>query len=187
MEPIHAAPENSSEHKLGKSLVEEISGRGEEVIVDLGCGFRKKGNIGIDMTREETDADLICQLGFEPIPLGDRTVDKIVCRDFLEHVPKTVYIESDRRIFYPIIYLMNEIWRILKPGGVFESMTPCYPYPEVFQDPTHVSVWTKETMKYFSGGYPGSRIYGVRCQFEIVKRKKKRFYLHAILRRPADS
>lgn len=187
MDPIIATPANSGDIELAQSLIDKIQSRDEEVIVDLGCGFRKKGNIGIDITKEETDADLICQIGFDPIPLGDGTVDKVVCRDFPEHIPKAVYAESRHQLHYPIIYLFNEIWRILKPGGEFESFTPCYPHAEVFQDPTHVSVWTKETMKYFTGGYPGSRIYGVHCEFELVKQKKKRFYLHALLRKPANS
>jgi SAM-dependent methyltransferase len=147
----------------------------------------KKGNIGIDVTKDGTDADLICNLGFDRIPLGDAQVNKVFCRDFLEHVPKAVFYESRHRLHYPIISLMNEIWRILKPGGEFESYTPCYPHPEVFQDPTHVSVWTKESMKYFSGEYAGAKRYGVRCEFEIVKLKKDRFYLYALLRKPVKT
>ena len=38
----------------GRKLIEAIRVRGEPVQVDLGCGFRKKGNLGIDVTTEGT-------------------------------------------------------------------------------------------------------------------------------------
>jgi SAM-dependent methyltransferase len=169
----------------GRQLVEALRAEGQEIVVDLGCGFRKEGNIGIDATAEGTQADLICRLGFEPIPLDDECADKVFCRDFLEHVPKAVFVESHNRLRYPVIDLMNEIWRILKPEGVFESLTPCYPNPEVHQDPTHTSVWTTESMQYFCGKYPIANVYGVRARFEVLESDRKGFYLHAKLRKPA--
>jgi len=170
--------------KKGDQLVKAIRARGEKVTVDLGCGFRKKGNIGIDVTTEGTEADLVCHLGFEPLPLGDSTVDKIVCRDFLEHLPKGYYSESAKRLKYPIIDLMNEIWRVLRPGGTFTSRTPCHPHIEVHRDPTHLSVWTLESMDYFCGKYPVAKIYGVKEWFELVENQMEGFYLYAVLRKP---
>ena len=40
----------------GRKLVEEIRRRGESINVDLGCGFRKTGNLGIDVTADRTNA-----------------------------------------------------------------------------------------------------------------------------------
>jgi SAM-dependent methyltransferase len=168
----------------GRKLVEEIRRRGEPVNVDLGCGFRKSGNLGIDVTPDGTNADLICQLGFEPIPLDDASADSVYCRDFLEHIPKAYYSESEKRLRYPIIELMNEVWRILKPGCTFASLTPCYPNPEVHRDPTHLSVWTLESMPYFCGKYPVAELYGIKTKFELVKNRLDGFYLHAVLRKP---
>ncbi len=45
---------------------------------------------------------------------------------------------------------MSEVWRILKPQGLFVSHTPAYPHPEAFQDPTHVNVITDTTVSYFA-------------------------------------
>ena len=168
----------------GRKLIEAIRARGEPVQVDLGCGFRKKGNLGIDLTAEGTQADLICRLGFEPIPLEDEVADTIWCRDFLEHIPKAYYSEREQALRYPIIELLNEIWRILKPGGTFTSFTPCYPAVEVHQDPTHLSVWTLESMAYFCGKYPVAKLYGVKTRFILEENRLDRFYLHAILRKP---
>ena len=160
---------------------------GEEIVVDLGCGFRKEGNIGIDLSAEGRDVDLICRLGFEPIPLDDASVDKVFCRDFLEHLPKAVYVESRGGLVYPVIDLINEVWRILRPGGLFESLTPVYPHPEVHQDPTHLSVWSLASMKYFCGHYPIAKLYGVEAEFELLENREQDFYLYALLRKPGPS
>lgn len=183
--PAEQPPVSVGEKIPGPQLVERLRARGETVSVDLGCGFRKKGNIGIDVTADGTAADIVCRLGFEPIPLADDSVDEIFCRDFLEHLPKSYYSERDEKLKYPIIDLFNEIWRILKPGGTFTSLTPCSPNEEVHQDPTHLSVWTMKSMLYFTGHFPVARLYGVRTDFEIVENVRAGFYLRAVLRKPA--
>jgi SAM-dependent methyltransferase len=168
----------------GRKLLEAIRARGEPVRVDLGCGFRKEGNLGIDLTAQGTAADLVCRLGFEPIPLDDEVADTIWCRDFLEHIPKAYYSERAQALRYPIIDLMNELWRILKPGGTFTSLTPCYPAVEVHRDPTHLSVWTLESMPYFCGQYPVAKVYGVKTGFTLEENRLEGFYLYAVLRKP---
>ena len=170
--------------RAGRRLVGSIRAGRDPVVVDLGCGFRKNGNVGIDVTAKGTDADLVCRLGFEPIPLDDGSADEVFCRDFLEHLPKGVYSAREGRMVYPIIFLMNEVWRILRPGGVFTSFTPCYPNVEVHQDPTHLSVWTLKSMDYFCGKYPVAQVYGVQARFEQLENRMDRFYLHAKLRKP---
>jgi SAM-dependent methyltransferase len=174
----------SNPRRKGDRLVQEIRARGEKVRVDLGCGFRKNGNIGIDVTDKGTDADLVCYIGFEPLPLGDNTVDSIFCRDFLEHLPKGYYSEASKRMKFPIIDLMNEIWRVLRPGGTFTSFTPCDGHVEMHRDPTHLSVWTLESMDYFCGKYKVPKIYGVKEWFELVENRLDGFYLYAVLRKP---
>lgn len=183
---MHSFDERTTEDPLatGRKLIEAIRARGELVQVDLGCGFRKQGNLGIDVTSEGTTADLICRLGFELIPLDDEVADAISCRDFLEHIPKAYFSEREQALRYPVIDLMNEIWRILKPGGSFTSVTPCYPAVEAHRDPTHLSVWTLESMPYFCGRFPVAKVYGVRTNFVLEENRSDGFYLHAILRKP---
>lgn len=171
--------------KHANVLIHDLRKRGEKIVLDLGCGFRKAGNIGIDATPQNTDADLICLLGFESLPFTDSAIDEVICRDFLEHLPKAVYLESKGRLHYPLMQLMDEVWRVLKPGGVFRSWTPMYPHPEVFQDPTHLSVWTIKSMDYFCGDYAvARRIYGIQACFEKVNVREDGFYLVAELRKP---
>jgi hypothetical protein len=185
---VHSVDEGLMEDSRirARELIDAIRRRGEPVNVDLGCGFRKKGNLAIDVTTHGTQADIICRIGFEPIPLDDEVTDTVYCRDFLEHIPKAYYSEHEKTLRYPVIEVMNEVWRILKPGGTFTSFTPCYPALEVHQDPTHLSVWTLESMQYFCGKYPIARIYGVRTNFEILVNRLDGFYLHAVLRKPVS-
>jgi hypothetical protein len=44
---------------------------------------------------------------------------------------------------------MNEIFRTLKPGGIFFSKTPAYPISAVFSDPTHVNNITADTFPLY--------------------------------------
>jgi SAM-dependent methyltransferase len=50
---------------------------------------------------------------------------------------------------YPHIQLFQEIWRVLKPNGIFESVTPIKE-PGLHGRPTHVSVWNAETFQQFT-------------------------------------
>ena len=43
---------------------------------------------------------------------------------------------------------MEEIYRALKPNGLFYSATPVYPHNAAFQDPTHINYLTPETFYY---------------------------------------
>jgi len=59
---------------------------GEKIIIELGCGPRKKeGRIGIDAV-DLPGVDIVADLekGFPFLP--DNSVDQIHCRSFLEHI-----------------------------------------------------------------------------------------------------
>lgn len=58
-----------------RKLIDAVRQRSEPVNVALDWWFRKKGNVGIDVTPHETEADIICGIGFEPIPLDDEVAD----------------------------------------------------------------------------------------------------------------
>jgi SAM-dependent methyltransferase len=152
---------------------------------DLGCGARKataavlghptrKADIGIDVTRSGTEADILCRLGLEDIPLESNSQDLVTAIDVLEHIPKVCVVSRDGAdvYAYPAIRLFNEIHRILKPGGYFESLTPGIPnyWTGFARDPTHVSPYCLESFDYFCPGRfeAVSRSYGVTGFFEKV-------------------
>ena len=124
------------------------------VCLNLGCGYRHlEGFINID-NRPAVAPDSICDV-IAGLPYSDNSVDLVRADDFLEHIP----IGS-------VIGVIEDIWRVLKPGGIFESSTPSTDGRGAFQDPTHVSFWNRNSWLYYS--VPEYRhLYGIKADFEI--------------------
>ena len=103
----------------------------------------------------------IVDLAVEKIPFPSDYFDYITAKDFLEHIPRVLYISeydlSSNHNGKPMkivrknsfIDLMEEIYRVLKPNGLFYSATPVYPHNAAFQDPTHINYLTPETFYYY--------------------------------------
>lgn len=146
--------------------------------LDLGCGtnprnpYRREMVYGIDI-REDTrqlagksEVTIVsANLVLEKIPFEDSFFDSLSAFDFLEHVPRQLYIGGDTGLTYPFIDLMNEVWRVLKPGGRFLAITPAFPSNAAFADPTHVNAITATTHEYFCGASPAGRAYGFNGSF----------------------
>lgn len=75
-------------------------------------------------------------------------MDFISAFDFIEHLPLTAVANS--QLLNPFIDTMSDIWRVLKPGGLFFAQTPTYPSMVAFVNPTHVNVITEGTVSYFA-------------------------------------
>lgn len=143
------------------------------MILDLGCGGHlHDGAIGVDIVLQpKTAATVKCYLGFERIPFEDGSVDQCISHHFIEHIPGVVtYREDGEWVKYqPLVYLFNEIFRVLRHNGSFLCRVPIYPYIQAFQDPTHISFWTIETPYYFSGDYYSFHdVYGHTSRFEML-------------------
>lgn len=141
--------------------------------LDLGCGREPKNPFaadqayGIDVAGEESEFRRIADLSVEPIPFPDESFDFVTAHDFLEHVPRVLYVPQRRN---PFIELMNEVYRVLKTGGVFFSFTPAYPHGEAFQDPTHVNILTEQTFRlYFDDENRWAKMYGFTGAFRILQ------------------
>lgn len=128
--------------------------------LNLGCGYRRlQGFINID-NRPEVKPDQLLDVR-SGLPYETGSVDMVRADDFLEHIP-----------IGQVVPVIEEIWRILKPGGIFESSTPSTDGRGAFQDPTHVSFWNRNSWLYYSD--PASRdLYGIRADFEIESLKDK--------------
>lgn len=154
-----------------------------KIAVDLGSGSNPKNpfnaNKVIGVDPQCTGFNILeCWVGFEKIPLNDSSVDFVTAFDFIEHVPR--FAMKDKP-FNPFIETMNEIWRILKPNGIFYARTPAYPSAAAFQDPTHVNIITDQTVSYFAKrpcsdgslidpwGLPLGKQYGFGGEFLLVK------------------
>jgi hypothetical protein len=68
---------------------------------------------------------------------------------------------------------MNEIWRILKPGGIVDISVPSTDGRGAFQDPTHVSFWNINSFMYYCQQFPDylagcQSHYGFKGEFSLV-------------------
>ena len=84
---------------------------------------------------------------------------------FIEHIPRLLYAPTRRM---PFVELMNEVWRVLKPGGIFYSYTPAVPQLAAFWDPTHVNFITEQTFPmYFDEKSLLAKMYGFNGAFIV--------------------
>ena len=127
--------------------------------LDLGSGgrpnnpFKCKKLISSDVNPSAVDVEdsnfsFVRITDISSIPLEDNSVDSVSAFDLLEHVPRS-WPSNSGEPRNPFIEVMNEVHRVLKPGGVFLAVTPAFPSPQAFQDPTHVNFISEETISYF--------------------------------------
>lgn len=141
--------------------------------LDLGCGtnprnpFSASELFGVDIRANEKLNIRYADLTIESIPFDSELFDFVTAYDFIEHVPRVVYLPERR---FPFVALMNEVYRVLKPGGIFLSITPAYPFSLAYRDPTHVNIITEETFPlYFDDTNRLASMYGFSGSFKIVK------------------
>ena len=146
--------------------------------LDLGCGtvprnpYGKAELFGVDIRPLPTlngVAFKCANLCLEPIPFPDSYFGSLSAFDYLEHVPRLLTSADGRSTFFPFVRLMSEVWRVLAPGGRFYALTPAYPSPAAFQDPTHVNIITKQTHEYFCGDEPMGTMYGFSGRFRALR------------------
>jgi SAM-dependent methyltransferase len=143
--------------------------------LDLGSGpspnnpYNADEVFGIDI-RADLGANIFAvDLTLSGIPFNNDYFEYVTAFQFIEHIPRVIYAPEKRN---PFIELMNEIYRVLKPGGIFLSVTPAYPHPAAFQDPTHVNIITEETFtKYFDDTHTWAKIYGFKGRFKILQQE----------------
>lgn len=126
--------------------------------LNLGCcDATLPGYVNVDVV-EGPGVDLVADLS-KPWPWLDGTIERVRAHDVIEHLPDK-------------IHTMNELWRVLEPGGIAEVAVPTTDGTGAFQDPTHVSFWNRRSFLYYEAGniYRDrfARSYGVRAAFRVV-------------------
>lgn len=111
-------------------------------ICDLGCGANKQNPnwFGVDY-RKLPGVDLVQDLEVQPWAIPSESFNMVSCSHLWEH------INPAKGGFLSFV---NEIWRILRPGGEVIINVPYATSPGMFRDPTHVNFINEETFSYFS-------------------------------------
>lgn len=98
----------------------------ETVIVNLGCGkTRIPQSIGVDRVKIDGFVDIVHDLDVIPYPFEGNSIDEIHFYHVLEHLHEP-------------IKKLEEIHRILKPGGILYLRVPHFSSMGAFSDLTHI-------------------------------------------------
>lgn len=104
----------------------------------LACGRAKlPGFVGVDLVPLPGVVDVVQDLTKFPWPFPDNCAAEIVMRNILEHLPDTLPV-------------MEEVWRIAKPGARVNVLVPYYNSPGAWGDPTHRRAFNEETFDYMA-------------------------------------
>lgn len=157
----------------------------KSISLDLGCGASPKNPFaaeevyGIDIREDIGNNIYKADLVLESIPFPKNHFDYVTAHDFIEHIPRVIYMPQRKN---PFVDLMSEIWRVLKLDGKFYSHTPAFPHMAAFSDPTHVNIITENTYSmYFDDVHRWAAIYGFRGAFKIESQRWDGVYLESIL------
>ncbi|MFJ1654986.1 glycosyltransferase [Streptomyces sp. NPDC088337] len=128
------------------------SGRRGLLALDLGAAHRKPpGYLGVDQYPGE-GVDIVATLPGR-LDLPDNSVGLMRAVDFLEHVPAKV----------PLI---NELYRLLAPGGMLLTMTPSSDGRGAYQDPTHVAYYNENSFWYYTDNQYRTFVPEIQARFQ---------------------
>jgi predicted SAM-dependent methyltransferase len=156
--------------------------------LNLGCSDRlMEGYENVDIA-PVSDAVRRVDLNL-PWPWEDSSIDEINAADIFEHIVDNRDQSIEEAIRYPRhwsgrIHVMNESWRVLKPGGILRMECPdaakgCGQW----QDPTHVTPWTPNGLQYFQAGSMAwarfHEAYGIVARFNVLECKETQYIEYA--------
>jgi glycosyltransferase involved in cell wall biosynthesis len=154
------AKQQEVSNKYIYQMIYEWARRESLPMYDLGGAIGKpEGFLSVDLH----DADVIYDIN-RGLPFADNSVGVIRAYDFLEHIPHCV----DSRCWHIgcTVGLLNEIYRVLAPGGWLLTACPDTSGRGAFQDPTHVSFWNPNSWFYFCRQEQAKYVPGIKARFQ---------------------
>jgi len=146
-------------------LVEAWCRRQQLPLLDLGGAHGcPPGYTSLDIA----DADICCDIR-KGLPFADSSVGCVRAYDFFEHVPRCSSVDCDHGASGQglcTVGLMNELYRVLVPGGWVISRTPSTDGRGAFQDPTHVSFWNPNSFWYYTRHEQARYLRGMTARFQ---------------------
>lgn len=124
-------------------MTELLLGCGASRLKKLGWKNREPGWSNL-ITLDVTDIhkpDVVHDLAVLPLPFEDNKFDEIHAYEVMEHVGQ----QGDWRFFFA---QWSDIWRILKPDGVFIGTSPCWDSSWAWGDPGHTRIVSAESFTF---------------------------------------
>jgi len=132
--------------------IDEILQANGGIQLDIACGANKQpGYVGLDV-QPLPGVDIIHDLNVKPWPLPDECVLRAIASHIVEHIPPVAVTETGTRFLF--IEFMNEVWRVMKPGGELAIACPHGASSGFLQDPTHCNPINETTWAYFDMDHP---------------------------------
>ena len=85
--------------------------------------------------------DVVHDISKIPLPFPDNTFDEIHAYEVMEHVGQ----QGDWKFFFE---QWSDLWRILKPDGVFCGTSPAWNSPWAWGDPGHTRIISMECLVF---------------------------------------
>jgi len=148
----------------------------------LNLGSCDRGFPGFQSVDLCPPADIIADLS-QPWPWPDSSVEEVRAHDVFEHIGDCDhYLTRCGRCAGPgdttrhwsgRIHCMNELWRVLVPGGRATVEVPSAAHGAGFAcDPTHVTPWCMASFAYFEDGSLAhnrfAQSYGITARFRVL-------------------
>ena len=114
-----------------------------KIVLDIGCGHDKitprksEKVIGIDIVKQK-GVDIVHNLE-KKLPFKDNLIDRIYSNHTFEHV-------RDAK------QLVEECWRITKPGGEIFIRVPHYTSSGMYTDLTHKTFFSSQSLDFYIEG-----------------------------------
>lgn len=131
-------------------------------VLNLGCGLLQKPEaINVDHW-PGPGVDVVYDLDRHPWPWPDEAFETVYALDILEHLED-------------FLAAVQEIHRILRPGGTLHVRTSCWETKQSYTDPTHRRFLTEDTFNFWVPGHWQSAKYPQYHRgrfFQVVKAER---------------
>lgn len=137
---------------------------GQKVVLNLGCSSSRIPNsIGVDRIKKEGFVDVVHDLNVYPYPFAESFADEVHLYHVLEHLTDSVRT-------------IEEVYRILKPGGLFYLRVPHFSSLYAWGDITHKKAFSIYAFDVFDAARDYKNWGYSQASFKILKRQIRYFY-----------
>ena len=140
-----------------------MGGNKQMNILELGPGIHRSGDTTVAIDKcSLANAEIIRDFSKRGIPFNNNEFDEVRCYDVIEHIED----------YEDLIFTFNEIYRVLKPNGIFHFTTP-NGVNAGFSHITHHRVFFAGSFEYLRNNGSAEFEYmsksdGIKCNFKIT-------------------